>query len=128
GAGTGVGPLAGFIRANARHRPMHLFFGLRHANSDFLYQTELTDWQANGQLDHLFTATSRSEKPHYVQDALRVDASQVIHAVRNGARIMVCGGRDMATGVRQALDDILAKTEWTPAMLKAEGRYVEDVY
>lgn len=128
GAGTGVGPLAGFIRANARHRPMHLFFGLRHADSDFLYQTELTEWQANGQLDHLFTATSRSEKPHYVQDALRADAAQVIHAVQNGARIMVCGGRGMATGVRQALDDILAKTEWTPAMLKAEGRYVEDVY
>ncbi|MDZ7710877.1 MAG: hypothetical protein U5K36_13080 [Roseovarius sp.] len=128
GAGTGVGPLAGFIRANTRHRPMHLFFGLRHESSDFLYREELADWQADGRLDHLFTATSRAERPHYVQDALRGEAAQVLHAIRGGARVMVCGGRGMATGVAQALEDILAPAGLTPAMLKAEGRYVEDVY
>ena len=128
GAGTGVGPLAGFIRANTRRRPMHLFFGLRHESSDFLYREELADWQAEGRLDHLFTATSRAERPHYVQDALRGEAAQVLHAIRHGARIMVCGGRGMATGVAQALEDILAPAGLTPAMLKAEGRYVEDVY
>ena len=31
-------------------------------------------------------------------------------------------------GVARALDDILAPMGLTPAMLKAEGRYVEDVY
>ncbi len=128
GAGTGVGPLAGFIRANTRRRPMHLFFGLRHADSDFLYQEELADWQADGRLDHLFTATSRAERPHYVQDVLHSEAAQVLHAIRNGARVMVCGGRGMATGVTQALEDILASMGLTPAMLRAEGRYVEDVY
>ena len=49
-------------------------------------------------------------------------------AIRKGARVMVCGGRDMARGVAQALTEILAPTGLTPAMLKAEGRYVEDVY
>lgn len=39
GAGTGIGPLAGFIRANARRRPIELFFGLRHPDSDFLSAT-----------------------------------------------------------------------------------------
>ena len=128
GAGTGVGPLAGFIRANTRRRPVHLFFGLRHESSDFMYREELAAWQAEGRLDHLFTATSRAERPHYVQDALRGEAAQVLHAIRGGARVMVCGGRGMATGVAQALEDILAPAELTPAMLKAEGRYVEDVY
>jgi len=47
---------------------------------------------------------------------------------RNGARVMVCGGRDMAAGVADALGDILPPNELTPVMLKAEGRYVEDVY
>ena len=128
GAGTGVGPLAGFIRANSRRRPMHLFFGLRHPTSDFLYRDDLAGWQAEGRLDHLFTATSRAERSHYVQDALRAEAAQVLHAIRNGARVMVCGGRGMAAGVADVLADILAPAGLTPAELKAEGRYVEDVY
>jgi sulfite reductase (NADPH) flavoprotein alpha-component len=63
-----------------------------------------------------------------VQDALRNEAALVAEAIRKGARVMVCGGRDMAQGVARALDDILAPVGLTPAMLKAEGRYVEDVY
>ncbi len=35
GAGTGIGPLAGFVRANDRLRPIHLFFGMRHRDSGF---------------------------------------------------------------------------------------------
>ena len=40
GAGTGIGPLAGFVRGNARRRPVHLFFGMRHPDSDFFYGEE----------------------------------------------------------------------------------------
>ncbi len=47
---------------------------------------------------------------------------------RSGATVMVCGGRDMAVGVSAALAEILAPAGLTPALLKAEGRYVEDVY
>ncbi|NGM47872.1 N-acetylglucosamine transferase [Rhodobacter sp. SGA-6-6] len=128
GAGTGIGPLAGIIRANTRHRPVHLFFGMRHPDSDFLYGDDLTAWQAEGRLTQLSTAVSRGARPHYVQDALRAEASQVANAICQGARVMVCGGRDMAQGVGRALEDILAPMGLTPAMLKAGGRYVEDVY
>ena len=128
GAGTGIGPLAGIIRANARRRPVHLFFGMRHADSDFLYGDDLAAWQAEGRLTRLSTAVSRGTRPHYVQDALRAEALQVADAIRQGARVMVCGGRDMAQGVAHALEDILAPMRLTPAMLKAGGRYVEDVY
>lgn len=128
GAGTGIGPLAGIIRANARHRPVHLFFGMRHPDSDFLYGDNLTAWQAEGRLTQLSTAVSRGARPHYVQDALRAEAAQVADAIRQGAKVMVCGGRDMAQGVGRALEDILAPMGLTPAMLKAGGRYVEDVY
>ncbi|RZU98407.1 PepSY domain-containing protein [Spiribacter vilamensis] len=128
GAGTGVAPLAGFIRANTRRRPVHLFFGLRHANSDFMYREEFVDWQGKGRLEHLFTAESRADQPQYVQDVLYIEAAHILHAIRHGGQIMVCGGRSMATGVTQALEDILAPAGVTPAMLKAEGRYVEDVY
>ena len=128
GAGTGIGPLAGFVRGNARRRPVHLYFGMRHPGSDFLYGEELSGWQGDGRLARLVTAVSRGARPHYVQDALRAEAADVVRLVRDGARVMVCGGRDMAAGVADALAEILAPSGLTPAVLKAEGRYVEDVY
>ena len=129
GAGTGVGPLAGMVRANKTKRPVHLIFGLRNPDSDFLYAEDLAGWQADGRLARLSTAISRAGNgPRYVQDALRLEAAQMADAIRAGARIMVCGGRDMAQGVSLALSDILQPMGLTPAMLKAEGRYVEDVY
>ena len=66
--------------------------------------------------------------PRYVQHALLEEAAQIAAMIRGGARIMVCGGRDMAVGVSAALAEILAPVGLTPALLKAEGRYVEDVY
>jgi len=41
---------------------------------------------------------------------------------------MVCGGREMAASVREAMVEVLATVGQSPARLKAEGRYAEDVY
>ena len=128
GAGTGIGPLAGMVRANRRRRPVHLFFGLRQPDSDFFYGEELAAWRADSRLARLVTAVSRGARPHYVQDALRTEGAEIARLIRNGARVMVCGGRDMAAGVADAIGDILMPHGLTPAALKAEGRYVEDVY
>lgn len=128
GAGTGIAPLAGIIRANRHHRPVHLFFGMRHQDSDFLYQDELAEWQRQGRLTRMSTAASRGANPRHVQDALRLEAAQIAAAVRAGARIMVRGGREMARGVAGVLDDILAPQGASRALLKSEGRYVEDVF
>lgn len=128
GAGTGIGPLAGFVRGNRSHRPIHLFFGMRHPDSDFFYGEEFPAWKQEGRLTRLVTAVSRGPRPQYVQDVLRGDAAEVARLIRNGARIMVCGGRPMAAGVANALTEILAPVGLTLAVLKAEGRYVEDVY
>jgi sulfite reductase (NADPH) flavoprotein alpha-component len=128
GAGTGVGPFAGFIRANAQKRPIHLLFGLRDPGSDFLYRDEFALWQAEGRLARLTTAVSRGAQPRYVQDALVSQSDSVAEAIRKGAKIMVCGGRDMARGVSDVLAVMLEHDGLTLAMLKAQGRYVEDVY
>ena len=76
----------------------------------------------------LFSTVSRGKRPHYVQDALRGEAAELARLIREGARVMVCGGRGMAQGVAEALAEILAPVGLTPEVLKAEGRYVEDVY
>ena len=128
GAGTGIGPLAGFIRSNRRRRPIHLFFGMRDPDSDFLYGDDLTAWQADDRLTGLTAAVSRASAPQYVQGALRDDAALVAAQIRAGARIMVCGGRDMAAGVAATLSEIIRPLGLSLAGLKAAGRYVEDVY
>lgn len=128
GAGTGIGPLAGFIRANGARRPIHLFFGMRHPDSDFLYREDLEAWAAEGKVASLTTASSRGARPRYVQDALASRHAEIIRAIRDGARVMVCGGREMAAGVAETMAGILEPLGMSPALLRAEGRYVEDVY
>jgi sulfite reductase (NADPH) flavoprotein alpha-component len=128
GAGTGIGPLAGFLRANRSHRPMHLWFGARHPQADYLYADDLATWQEDGRLTDLHTAFSRTGRRHYVQDALREDAEAIRRLMTAGARVMVCGGREMAQGVRDAMTEILLPLGLSPAVLKAGGRYAEDTY
>ncbi len=128
GAGTGIGPLAGFARANTKQRPMHLYFGIRHAASDLFYGAELPQWQRDGQLHSVAIASSRARERAYVQDILRRDATAIAALIEQGAQVLVCGGRDMADGVTQALREMLLPRGLCPIRLKAEGRYVEDVY
>ncbi|MBL3568594.1 N-acetylglucosamine transferase [Rhodovulum sulfidophilum] len=128
GAGTGIGPLAGFARGNRAQRPLHLYFGARAPESDLLFGEDLVEWQKDGRLASVATAFSRTADRAYVQDLLRRDADRVAALVSQGARIMVCGGRDMARGVAEALEDILDQAGPALVRLKAEGRYVEDVY
>jgi sulfite reductase (NADPH) flavoprotein alpha-component len=128
GAGTGIGPLAGFVRSNARHRPMHLYFGGRDPQSDFLYADEIEQWLGERRLTSLTTAFSRIRDRAYVQDRVGQDAHQLRKMIQRGAQIMVCGGRDMAEGVMEQLELVLAPLGLTTVALKAEGRYVEDVY
>lgn len=128
GAGTGIGPLAGFIRSNARRRHMHLYFGGRDPRSDFLYGAELESWLGERRLTSLTTAFSRIHDRAYVQDRIAADAHRLRKMIRRGAQVMVCGGAEMAEAVAEALDAAIAPLGMSAVGLKAEGRYVEDVY
>ncbi len=128
GAGTGIGPLIGFIRHNAPQRPMYLYFGARDAEDGFLYREELHGLVGDRRLRSLTTAFSRSVDRAYVQDRLVADAQRLRELVTQGAQVMVCGGRKMADGVATAWERILHGTGLTVAQLRTQGRYVEDVY
>lgn len=128
GAGAGIGPLAGFIRKNTDLSPMYLYWGGRNPQSDFLYQPELGNYLEDHRLTGLNTAFSRSAEKAYVQDAITADATELRQLIEIGAQVLVCGGRDMASGVRQVFDSILKPLHLGVDELRAEGRYLEDVY
>lgn len=128
GAGTGVAPLAGFIRRNVRHAPMHLYFGARDPARDFYFRPELERWLGDGRLASLKTAFSRIRGGGYVQDELRRDAARVRDLIAGGAIVRVCGSRPMAGAVAEAFDAILAALGLSVRQLKREGRYAEDVF
>ena len=129
GAGTGVAPLAGFIRRNDRHSPMHLYFGGRDPARDFYFGPDIQRWLVEGRLATLHTAFSRvPDGGGYVQDALRRDAEHLRERVAQGAIVRVCGSRAMAQGVAEALDAVLAPLQLSVAKLKASERYAEDVF
>ncbi len=128
GAGAGIGPLTGFVRANDDRRPVHLYWGGRSPSSDFLYEHELAEHLAEKRLTSLTTAFSRGPDGGYIQDRLAADAPKLRELIRHGAQVLVCGGRDMADAVTHALGGVVRPLGLDLATLKSDGRYVEDVY
>ena len=129
GAGTGVAPLAGFIRRNDRHRPMHLYFGARDPARDYYFGHDIQRWLAEQRLSSVQTAFSRApEGGGYVQDALRRDAERLHTLLAGGAIVRVCGSRPMAHAVAEVLDSILGTLGLSVRELKAKGRYAEDLF
>lgn len=129
GAGVGVAPLAGFIRGNQRHTPMHLYFGGRDPTQDFYFGPDIECWRGEGRVARVQTAFSRvPDGGGYVQDALRHDAERVRELVRQGAIVRVCGSRAMAHGVCDALDEVLVPLNLSVAQLKTKERYAEDIF
>ena len=72
-----------------------------------------------------------------VHDLLQAD-HQVLGLVRSetaaralvaaGAQFLICGSKDMAAGVAEAIDQIIAPLGDSIDHLRAKGRYLEDVY
>lgn len=127
-AGTGIGPLIGFVRHNKPGRPMHLYFGARSADDGFLYRDELSGLVGDRRLQTLTTAFSRASNRAYVQDRLLADARRLRELMVQGAQVLVCGGRQMAASVALAWDRILEGSGLSVEQLRTQGRYVEDVY
>jgi sulfite reductase (NADPH) flavoprotein alpha-component len=128
GAGTGIGPLAGFIRHNEGKHPMYLYWGGRDPASDFLYEPELNQYLVDGRLTQLHAAFSRVQDGAYVQDRVVDDATQMRQLIESGAQVLVCGSRAMANSIIKVLDEILAPLNLDVSTLKMQGRFREDVF
>lgn len=128
GAGAGIAPLAGIARHNSPARPMHLYWGARSPEAGLPFEQDLVACVGDRRLARLATVFSRVPGGGYVQDRLAADAALLRDLVQRGAQVMVCGGRDMGSGVARAFETILEPLGLDLGTLRAEGRYVEDVY
>lgn len=127
-AGTGVGPMVGFLRAMPKGRGAELYFGARDPGSDFLYEKEMAQGLKQVRLARLRTAFSRVQDHAYVQDRLRADAAHLRAQILRGGQVLVCGSIAMARSVAAEIEEVLAPAGLSVAGLRAEGRYLEDVY
>lgn len=140
GPGTGVAPFRGFVQERAETGASGrnwLFFGARHFNTGFLYQTEWQDALQKGELHRLDLAFSRDQADRiHVQQRLREQGRDVFDWLQGGAHLYVCGAIDMGKDVHAALLEIVAAHNDGDAEaaadylagLQREGRYARDVY
>ncbi|WP_318504046.1 sulfite reductase subunit alpha [Bacillus sp. T3] len=141
GPGTGIAPFRSFIEERAVTKATGrtwLFFGDQHAASDFLYQSEIEQYQKDGVITKLETAWSRdTDQKVYVQHKILENSKEVFNWLENGGYFYICGDKDrMAKDVHNTLIEVIAKEgsmsqEEAEAYLndlKKQGRYQRDVY
>ncbi|MCO6045594.1 sulfite reductase subunit alpha [Aeoliella sp. ICT_H6.2] len=141
GPGTGIAPFRAFLqeRATADAPGKNwLFFGDQHEATDFLYREEFDELAQCGKLTKLSLAFSRDqEQKVYVQDRMREEGQELFAWLEEGGHFFVCGdAKRMAVDVDRALHDVIAthgqlsdeQAKEYVERLKAEGRYVRDVY
>ncbi|WP_340600917.1 sulfite reductase flavoprotein subunit alpha [Acinetobacter sp. HZNU-JH01] len=130
GNGTGIAGLMSLLQQRNRqnYTANWLIFGERQHQCDFFYEETIQAWLNMGSLQRLDLAFSRDqEQRRYVQDVLREHADELKNWIEQGAVIYVCGSIEgMATGVDQALNDILG--EEAVDELRQIQRYRRDVY
>jgi cytochrome P450/NADPH-cytochrome P450 reductase len=130
-AGTGLAPFRGFIQERAAQiaagrtlAPALLFYGCHAPDSDLLYSNLLKKWETLGAIT-LKLAFSRkpdaSEGCKYVQDRLYHDRADIIKLFDAGAKLFVCGSREVGDGVQETLIKIAKQR-----IKEEEGRDVDD--
>jgi sulfite reductase (NADPH) flavoprotein alpha-component len=141
GPGTGVAPFRAFLEEReilGCRGKNWLFFGERHAATDFFYQDEWQRWSRSELLTRLDLAFSRDQMEKiYVQHRMRERGRDLFAWLEQGACLYVCGeGGQMAVGVHEALVDIVARhggrTREAAVQyldtLRSSRRYQRDVY
>ncbi|MFM9853029.1 MAG: bifunctional cytochrome P450/NADPH--P450 reductase [Sphingomonadaceae bacterium] len=141
GPGTGFAPFRGFLQERASSPasgPIHLFFGCKHPEHDWLCRDEMEGWVASGLITLHRAYSSLADFPHaYVQHALSAAGATLWPLIEGGAHIYICGdGKRMAPAVRDAFLGLnMSQTggnrdvasDWLEAMIDG-GRYHQDVY
>jgi len=141
GPGTGIAPFRSFLQQRDNDEATGenwLFFGNQNFTDDFLYQTELQDFQERGVLNRIDLAFSRDQADKvYVQQRIVEQGQDVYQWLENGASLYICGdGSKMAKDVHDALLEVI-QTHGNKSLeqaneylinLRDTKRYQKDVY
>jgi sulfite reductase (NADPH) flavoprotein alpha-component len=141
GPGTGIAPFRAFLQERAGQDikgRTWLFFGDQRQATDFLFESEMRTWLADGTLSRLDTAFSRDQSAKiYVQDRMREQATDLWRWLQEGGHFYVCGDASrMAKDVDAALRAIAVSEgglseaqakDWIVSLAR-QGRYQRDVY
>jgi sulfite reductase (NADPH) flavoprotein alpha-component len=141
GPGTGIAPFRAFLQERAGQDikgRTWLFFGDQRQATDFLFESEMRTWLADGTLSRLDTAFSRDQSAKiYVQDRMREQATDLWRWLQEGGLFYVCGDASrMAKDVDAALRAIAVSEgglseaqakDWIVSLAR-QGRYQRDVY
>lgn len=139
--GVGLAPMMSVIRSNMFSN-VHLFFGNRYMNGDFLYKDQLENWDKEKKIT-LHTCFSRdlahSPNAKYVQDVLWNMGKMVSDLLFNQEAVLfLCGSSGkMPVQVRVTLTEILKK--WGPLenddeaqdylkKMEKENRYLQETW
>jgi cytochrome P450/NADPH-cytochrome P450 reductase len=127
----GLAPFRGFIQERAAQlaagrtlAPALLFYGCHSATSDLLYSSLLKKWEALGAVSLRFAFShvpADSEGCKYVQDRIYHDKAEIIELFDKGAKLFVCGSREVGEGVQETLIRIAKER-----IKEKEGRDVDD--
>ena len=141
GPGTGIAPFRAFLEereARGASGDNWLFFGDRHAASDFLYKAQLLRWRENKLLTRLDLAWSRDgAQKVYVQTHIQENGGLFFDWLERGAHVYVCGdAARMAKDVDAAIHALIAEhgrldqagAAQYVKKLADERRYQKDVY
>ena len=141
GPGTGIAPFRAFLEERAAlgcSGKNWLFFGDQRRETDFLFQSEIEDYQSKGVLTKLSLAFSRDQAEKiYVQTRMMEEGAQLWQWLDEGAHFTVCGDASrMAKDVDAALHQIIAQhggksedeAKAYVAQMSKDGRYGRDVY
>ncbi|KAF2657550.1 NADPH--cytochrome P450 reductase [Lophiostoma macrostomum CBS 122681] len=129
-AGSGIAPFRGFIQERAAQiaagrtlAPALLFYGCRSPDTDALYSDLLSRWETLGAVSVRYAysrAPEKSENCKYVQDRLYHDGSEVSELFQTGAKVFVCGSREVGQGVQDTCIRIAKETA------EAKGKEMSD--
>jgi NADPH-ferrihemoprotein reductase len=91
---------------------MHLYFGCRHKDEDYIYKQELQEFTNTKALASLHCAFSRDQEERvYVQHLLQKNKDEVYRMIKDNGRIYICGNTQMGKDVSKVLVEIFQEKE-----------------
>ncbi|KAF2272549.1 bifunctional P-450/NADPH-P450 reductase [Westerdykella ornata] len=129
-AGTGIAPFRGFIQERAAQlaagrklAPAILFYGCHSPTSDALYADEMERWEDLGAVSVRYAYSRSPELANdccYVQERVYHDRKEVVELFEAGAKVFVCGSREVGKGVQDCCLKIIKERS------EEQGRHISD--